>query len=353
WRESACVSTRGNNSVMVEEEKARGTLSALLHPNLAFIVVVALVVRIGAVIPIHAAGYMSDERQYISMAHRLLDGAGFVSDNGERSTIAPLYIGALAVVFKVFGGSLAFPHVLGCLMGVGIVLLGYSLCAQMFDNQRVALVAAGTMAFFPSLVIYSGLLVTETMYTLFMLGAFVAAFRMTDKIGVGTGILLGVASALAALTRAVFLGFFPVLVFIIWWMRRQQGRKGVKHLAVAVVAWALVLLPWTLRNYAVHGSFVPVSTGGGKVLLTGNNPFAPRTWHAKGFEEWVKEKAVERGIKDLSALPETQLHSLYKGIALNFITSHPFDAMRLALQKAHIFWVYPVAHSDSAIGEQA
>lgn len=322
----------------------------LLHPTMSVVVVTALVVRLAVVPLAHAHGYyMSDERQYVNMAHRVLDGQGFISDNGEFSTIAPLYIFMLAGIFKLVGSSLVVPHVLGCILGTVIVILVSLMSLCVFDQERAALIAGGIAAVYPSFVIYAGLLVTETLYITLLLFAFLVAYLMVEKSSLTLGLLLGIAAGLATLTRAVFLGFVPVMLISIWWIRRRSNNKTIKDLLIASVVCCVILAPWTLRNYQIHHAFVPVSTGGGKVLLTGNNPFAPQSWHAEGFEQWIRERAAEQGVQTLSTLSEVELFSLYGKIALNFMTSHPFETVLLAIQKAHIFWIYPVANTASNI----
>lgn len=322
----------------------------LLHPTMAFIVIIGLVIRLAAVPLAHADGYyMSDERQYVNMAYRVLDGQGFVSDNGEFSTIAPLYIFVLAGVFKLFGSSLVVPHILGCILGTIIILLTALLSLRLFGRERAAFMAAGVASLYPSFVIYSGLLVTEILYMTLFLCSFLLAYRLSEHVSVGSGFMLGVISGLAALTRAVFLGFVPVLLLVIWWTRKRSNstEKGIKDLLVALAVCCLILSPWTFRNYEVHHAFVPVSTGSGKVLLTGNNPFAPQSWHANGFEEWIREQAAERGVQSLASLSEVGLFSLYGKIALDYMVTHPLATLLLAVQKAHIFWIYPVANTAS------
>ena len=338
---------------MKGEEMWAGTL--FLNPTMAFIVVMALVIRLAAVPLAHDNGYyMSDERQYVHMAHRVLEGDGFVSDNGEFSTIAPLYIFLLAGVFTVFGPSLVVPHILGCVMGTFIVVLMALLARRLFEDDRVAFLVAGVASVYPSFIIYSGLLVTETLYMTFFLGSILVAYRLVEKTNVGLGLLLGVMSGLAALTRAVFLGFVPVFLLSVWWMRTKSSStdNGIKDLVLALVVCCLILSPWTIRNYEVHHAFVPVSTGGGKVLLTGNNPFAPESWRADGFEGWIRQEAAKRGVQSLASLPEVGLFSLYGRIALDYMVSHPVAALMLAVQKAHIFWVYPVANTATNIPVQ-
>jgi hypothetical protein len=74
---------------------------------------------------------------------------------------------------------------------------------------------------------------------------------------------------LTALCRPVFLAFFPFALLYVWW-RAKKGGKWQLSAAVAVVA-LLTISPWTLRNGAVFGRFVPISTGMGLQLWRGNN----------------------------------------------------------------------------------
>ena len=62
---------------------------------------------------------------------------------------------------------------------------------------------------------------------------------------------------------AVLLG----LVVLVKVARGRGVRVGVASAALFGAAFALVLVPWTMRNYVVLDRFVPVTTGGGKALF--------------------------------------------------------------------------------------
>ena len=49
--------------------------------------------------------------------------------------------------------------------------------------------------------------------------------------------------------------------------RARSCGIGVASAALFVAAFALVLAPWTVRNFIVLDRFVPVTTGGGKALF--------------------------------------------------------------------------------------
>jgi hypothetical protein len=167
-------------------------------------------------------------------------------------------------------------------------------------------------------------------------------------------VILGVVGGLAALTRAVFAGFFPILLLLLWRERKEARRSSFFPLALASMVFCLVLAPWTARNYVIHHAVIPISSGGGNALLTGNNPFATGTWRtAEGFDLWYEARARELGVASVDRIPEVEKSALSGKIAREYMLSHPLDVLRLLIKKSYIFWIYPITHSDSNIPVQA
>src|SRR4029079_2282652 len=59
---------------------------------------------------------------------------------------------------------------------------------------------------------------------------------------------------------------FALVVLARSWLRAGV-RLGFLTAVVFVAAYAVVLVPWTVRNVVVLDRFVPVTTGGGKALF--------------------------------------------------------------------------------------
>ena len=315
------------------------------------ILIVSLVLRLAAVPLVHSSSYLSDEREYILIAQTLLGEGEFVDSNGFRSVRAPLFPFFLAGIFGVSGGSVALAHVAGCLLGVAGVLLVHALALRLWNDRRSALVAAALAGFHPSLVIYSTLLLTESLYIVLLLAALVMAHDFEARPSWRRAVGLGVLAGLASLTRPVFLGYFPVLLALIALRGRAAGRRW---LVLSFLAWGVVIAPWTIRNVLLHGELVIVGSGAGSSLLTGNNPYATGTWRVEpGYEEWLTARMAERGVNDVASLSETELGHLSGAIALDYIRKNPARAAELALTKTHIFWIYPVAHTDAPGALQA
>ena len=79
--------------------------------------------------------------------------------------------------------------------------------------------------------------------------------------------MLGAVSALAALTRGEALLLLP-LVLIPVVVRRPGGVRAAA--VVAVVAFAVVLAPWTVRNWIVFDQPVAIATNSGTAVAGAN-----------------------------------------------------------------------------------
>jgi len=322
--------------------------------SLFVLLLAVLLLRLAAIPLVHAGGYTSDEREYMHLARRIAGGEEFVDSNGDSSIRAPLYPGVLALVLFLSDGSVAAGHIANALLGTGIVLLLYTLALDLLREKRVARIALAVSALYPGLIVYGTLLQTESLYICFFLAALLAGLRWSDRPSWESAVLLGLSAGCAALTRAVFLGFIPLLLLSVWWSCRSRSILGGGQLLAALGLALLVLAPWLVRSYVLHGSVIPVSAGGGNSLLTGNNPFSTGGWRLEpGFQEWYVEQARRRGVEDPDALGEVNRSRLSGEIAVSYILDHPLDAIRLGLKKSHIYWVYPITHSDRNVGLQA
>lgn len=323
------------------------------NSDILLIVVVAFIVRFSFVGVLHQQGYTSDEKEYLSLAMKLAGGESFIDSNGDWSTKAPLWPFLLSIMFRVFGDGLLIPQVAVCMLGAGSVFLTFKLGLQLLGNRFPALAAAGISALYPSFVVYSAILQTEALYIVFVLLAFIYVEQMRERPVTITGIFVGVFAALATMTRAVFFGFFVMLLLVLVFMFRKELQRYAGALVAAGIVWMLLLIPWTIRNYNIHETFVPISSWGGISFMLGNNPYSTGTWSTKpGFEEWFSTKAAENRI-DLATSTEIQRSAFGTKLGLEFITSYPADAARLWLKKFYMHLVYPISNSDSNVLLQA
>ncbi len=182
-------------------------------------------------------------------------------------------------------------------LGTGLVLLTFLLGRALFD-ERVGLVAAAVAALDPTLVAYSHYLWSETTFAVLATGGLLAAVVAQRRQSPALSILSGSVLGLGALTREIAL---PVAGACALWIVAsaplEQRRAALVRGALLLVASVLVVLPWTLRNYAAFGRVVPVATVGWASAGEGNTLENPE-WYRFGGPALQRYKASYFTIED-------------------------------------------------------
>ncbi|SFV33436.1 ArnT family glycosyltransferase [Hyphomicrobium facile] len=196
-----------------------------------------------------------DPYQYGEYARALVDH-GFTKLTRRG---ASLYVEAIAVVYRL-GGSNFTVVLLQCLLHLGTCLLAFSLGKRLY-NARTGLLAGLICALHPMLLRYVADLHMETLVTFLCVLMVWLSVRFHEHPTVVNGILLGAVGMIGTLTKGVILPLVAVfgiisLVFAI----KRRSVKEVVAVGAIFVTMALLLAPWTYRNYQV--------TGGKFVLLT-------------------------------------------------------------------------------------
>jgi 4-amino-4-deoxy-L-arabinose transferase-like glycosyltransferase len=252
---------------------------------LAVLVLAGLGLRVGYAVE-QPSTPPPDAEAYARIAENLYrDGSFDARPEGAAREVQPssAYSPGLpllvAGVYWVSGGvHLTLALVLLAILGAGAIPMTY-LLGRRFAGPAAGLIGAAAIAFYPALIEYQGLLLTEPLAAFLLSAALVAFFRVADgapRPGVpwpwiGTGALFG----LLALVRPEYLPLALGLPLL--WLARQalfpshQLKSAAVPVDVSILATILVLAPWTIHNAVELDRFVPISTGGGKALFIGTN----------------------------------------------------------------------------------
>jgi 4-amino-4-deoxy-L-arabinose transferase-like glycosyltransferase len=231
-------------------------------------------------------GIFNDEAYYSTLANLVADGHGFVRpaeyyrDHLSLPTAerAPLFTTFVAGLYKLgFAGGDG--RLVGLFTGGGtIAALG--LLGRRLAGSRAGLIAAGIAALYPILIAADGAMMTESTYGLFAAFAMLVAYRLLDEPPsakqaarppaqasppLGFAVLLGALVGLAALARGEALLLLPLLLLP---QIRRPG--GLRVAAVTVAMFAVVLAPWTIRNWSAFDRPVLIATEGGETLAGAN-----------------------------------------------------------------------------------
>ncbi len=236
------------------------------------------------------------------------------------------------------------------------VLLVYLIAVEVSD-RTVGLVAAALTAVYPPFLI---LLNQRTVSVLiaFLLGVWLwLSMKLIRTLDLKWAVLAGLALGLTVLSRPSFLGLLAVLVFAICLTWRDRGGSWWRVSTVVVGIVSLTIAPWLVRNWAVHGRFVFISTNGGVTFWNGNNPFTTGSAHDVVVPDLVaysgEAVAAPEGatfvmitpyplpleLRDtVGVLDEVALdRALYRS-ALTFIRQQPRHWFRLLAQKLVSLW---------------
>ncbi len=178
----------------------------------------------------------------------------------------------IGAIYQVFGEYPFLVQLVQALLSAGTSVLAYDLGRRIY-NRRTGVLAGVLCAVHPALLRYVADFHLETLLTFLLTASVLLGVRLYEQPSMGRASAFGAVSALAALTKAVAV-LFPPLLLVCWWfsLKRSGSSQPRKLLSVAAVTlgtMALVISPWTIRNYAVTGHFVPISTGLSDAFLRG------------------------------------------------------------------------------------
>jgi 4-amino-4-deoxy-L-arabinose transferase-like glycosyltransferase len=284
----------------------------------------ALAVRVIWVLAVRRSGFaLNDTLFYDVFATQLANGHGYTNLDGSPSAAwPPGFPFVLSLPFRLFGSGAVVGELTNAFLGAASVPLLYRVALTAF-GRREAVFCAVAFAVFPAQVIFTDLLLSETLFV-FMLIALLALLTVLPRT-VWAAAVVGLVVGSAALTRGE--GGLLALVPIAVWSADLDRRTLLKRTAVLLGAVALVVVPWTVRNKIQLGHFVPNSTNGGQTLWSGHNP------HADGNPTYAPESFTSRYQAMGKPDGEVALDKALKDRAVKWALSNPVDELLLIPKK--------------------
>lgn len=289
--------------------------------------------------------HIVDEQHYNALAVNLVNTGRYALDGGELTSIRPpLYPAFLAAVYSIAGlenftAVRALQMLLGLLLVVQVFRLG-----QLLYDDRVAVGAAAAVCFYPSLLGYENLLLTETLSALLACTMCVCVAQFLRTSAWRHLVALGLVWGVAALTRSVFYLFPPFLAVFLWFaLRNRRVGYRLAAIATATLVFAAVLAPWSIRNTLLHKTFVTVDVMGGRNFMMGNYEHTPlsRAWDAismNGEQAWHRVLADADPQAYAAAATQGQRDKLAMSYGLHYAIEHPaLTAQRCAVKFLN-FW---------------
>jgi len=237
---------------------------------------------------------LGDERYYVNTALNISQGRGHVFKKTSRLWRPPAHAYLLSVfvspevsrALDAKGDPIEAKHLwqtvrrflrVEVALSTGLVLATGLLGWALF-GRACALLSAAIAALYPNFIAYSHYLWSESLFAglvIVGLAGVVYAQRHPSRLRAA---MLGLVFGVAGLTREAAI---PVVaICACWWVQQSVGparRRAFGDAFTMLLLAAAVVVPWTIRNYSVHGRFIPVSSIGWFAAAQGNT-LETRDW---------------------------------------------------------------------------
>jgi 4-amino-4-deoxy-L-arabinose transferase-like glycosyltransferase len=293
-----------------------------------------------------------DPYAYGQIAHYFIEH-GFTKLTRRAASLYPEFI---AVVYRLGYGDRTIIF-LQCLFHAATCVLVFRLGLRIY-NARTGLLAGLFCAVHPMLLRYVPDLHMESFLTLMCTLTVWTTVRFYDRPTVVNGILVGVVGMCTTLTKGVMLPYLVVFGIVSGVLALKQRSIGrVTAVAAMFIAMAVVLAPWTYRNYQVTGGrFVLLTPGASDSFLRGyiftRWEFAtlqkpPYTYAENESNAWFRQIARDAGTeweKDEVVDEENNAR-----VAKRLIMTEPLDTARKVFVGLFTFWYELTSLGNSLI----
>ncbi len=226
----------------------------------------------------------SDSVTYHRLALSILEGE-YSLDGRATAFVVCGYPAFLSGVYFVFGEGQFFVKLIQSLLEVFTCLFFFKVSMKFLD-VKYSLISLAVFAFFPSNILFSQAILTESLFGFFAIVVlYLCIMNDFGKITPGHIFITGIFFGLAIIVRSSF-SFAVILLPLYFLVNRKklfgdkEFSKMMKYSFCFLAGLMIILSPWLIRNKIVMNSFT-LATQGGSTLWEGNNPLATGTWNSE------------------------------------------------------------------------
>jgi 4-amino-4-deoxy-L-arabinose transferase-like glycosyltransferase len=332
-------------------ERARSSPSldtgARIRSSPAWIVVIALLLRVGWIIIGHTYRFKSTDDNFSfgwemgRIGASLASGHGFSSPfgpaTGPTAWEPPLYPYLTAGVFLVFGiYSKASAFVLLTLNSIfsALTCLPIFLIARRMFSEKVAVGSAWAWALLPNIIFWCTRAVWETsLAALLLTTIFWLALTLEDREGWMPWLQFGLLWGVTALSSTSLLSFLPAAGLWAWYRSARRGTRSVAGVVLASAVFFACIAPWLLRNYQTFGNFIFIRDNFGAELRLGNGNGADGTWM-----EYLHPTQDAYALQQYKAMGEVPYVAMRMRQAIDYIRADHARFAGLCAKRFIYFW---------------
>jgi len=276
--------------------------------------------------------YTADEYSYDEVVLNFLNGKGLVTAGGLYARIGPVYPLFLSAVYSSFGRSFVAVRFVQIVVSALTCVIVYLIGRELYD-KKTGLASACVSAVYYPFIQQPVYLLTEVVFS-FLLALSILLFvryynTRKDLPLFGASALLGI----AALCRGYIIVYAIVLALWMGTIFGWKARETMRSISILFFGIAIILAPWTVRNYRIYHAFIPLTVDGGRLLYVGNNPAA--TGGTAGRTAHFIDQFYPNDVGDLGSL---EADRIMLGRALSFMKSNPRKTILLMGRRFVNMW---------------
>ncbi len=251
----------------------------------------------------------------------------------------PHYSFFLSFIYMIFGHSLTSVALCQIILDSLTCVFLYQICIHVFHNKSIGLLTSIIYACYSTAIFYTGFVLDTTLViflnVLLILMLLQAKAKGRFVLWLSSGIILG----LTLLIRENIILFLPCLILWLFFIKEKKASA----LIPIFIGVLIVLLPSSIKNYVVEGSFSPFSSRGGIHFYIANNP------HANGSNTILPnipssptaqvEAIIYQTKKEIKKeLTSEQISNYWFLKGLQFIKNNKRRYVMLSFKKMFLFW---------------
>lgn len=283
---------------MITHVNVKIKISKFINENkLALIIIAVLfIVRIFAMLDLGVMySLKSDDLSYV-LSGIEFKNTGTITMHGVISAqIMPGMTALIGLISLIFGeGKLLWLalKILWIAMGCTSAFIAYK-CVRLFAPKWCGIITL-LLFFRPDFIWMDNIILTETPFTLCLLGM-VYSTLMMGKTQEKKYFWICLIMYMSALMLKANIGIYPIFAFVYLLLVKYDFKTLLKQGIIIGVVLLCFIIPWSIRNYKIYNTFIPLTYGAGNPTLLGTYqgvgyPLDENLDYKKNVDDVAKEK---------------------------------------------------------------
>jgi 4-amino-4-deoxy-L-arabinose transferase-like glycosyltransferase len=284
------------------------------------LLLLALAVRILYVLHTSNFNLIEDAKSYDYLARTLAQGHGWgYGASAYRPPGYPIFLAGIYLLVGIPHDVFTAPRLVEAFVAMLTVgLIG--VMTWQLAGRVAAMIALAIGAVYVPLVLVGVSEMSESLFVPLVLAATVCALRARTAVHRYRWIVLaGLFTGMASLTRGNGLVLGLALAVVVWSATPRMSWRSALSPVLLLVAMALTIMPWTIRNANAQHAFIPVTDELGNTLKGTYNDLGPKQRFI-----WTPYTAPNyRAIQHDKRLTEAQRDSRLVSAEIEYIGQHP------------------------------